>query len=645
MKKDKVRPRILVVDDEPGNALLLQRTLEKLDCEVDVSENGWSAVENSKKHVYALIVLDIIMPDLDGYETIVRIKSLTLNKETPIFFITGLDSDQDTLLKAYNIGAVDFITKPINLNILKRKVKYFVDFYKQKEELVKAKINSEKLVKSRMNLVANITHELRTPLFAMIGMTDALSQEKLNKEQEELVRKIQINSEHLLDTVNDFLDFSKSEHESTRVENEYFSISKTCEDIIDVMKYQTTKSDKVRLKFSFDHSIPEFIVADKGKIRHILLNLISNALKFTEDGSVTLEVRDIGMKLGSRLVKFVVKDTGIGIPREKLDTIFEEFEQVENKYQSEKQGTGLGLSISHKMVDLLGGKLTVKSKVNEGSQFSFSIPYEEGKQVAVKEIKESHSLDELLGDKRVRVLIADDVQDNIFVIKSYLNSKKISLDSTISSAEALHKLRHNTYDIVLLDINMPGMTGFEVCSEYRKYESEEDIPTKNIVALTAFSMDEELEKNLNDAGFNNYLMKPVKKDLLYELVVSYSHNLSSDNFIELAAASTENAEPDLELSALDEDFKEYLPTYMANKVKEISELVACVEKKEKNESAALCHKILGTARSFGFYKLDRDIERIQKLIKEDFISFYDEILKESYSIQDYFLNLEKELIN
>jgi CheY-like chemotaxis protein/anti-sigma regulatory factor (Ser/Thr protein kinase) len=476
-------------------------------------------------------------------------------------------------------------------------------------------------------------------------MTDALSQEKLNKDQEELVRKIQINSEHLLDTVNDFLDFSKSEHESTRVENEYFSISKTCEDIIDVMKYQTTKSDKVRLKFSFDHSIPEFIVADKGKIRHILLNLISNALKFTEDGSVTLEVRDIGMKLGSRLVKFVVKDTGIGIPREKLDTIFEEFEQVENKYQSEKQGTGLGLSISHKMVDLLGGKLTVKSKVNEGSQFSFSIPYEEGKQVAVKEIKESHSLDELLGDKRVRVLIADDVQDNIFVIKSYLNSKKISLDSTISSAEALHKLRHNTYDIVLLDINMPGMTGFEVCSEYRKYESEEDIPTKNIVALTAFSMDEELEKNLNDAGFNNYLMKPVKKDLLYELVVSYSHNLSSENFIELAAASTENAEPDLELSALDEDFKEYLPTYMANKIKEISELVACVEKKEKNEAAALCHKILGTARSFGFYKLDRDIERIQKLIKEDFISFYDEILKESYSIQDYFLNLEKELIN
>jgi signal transduction histidine kinase len=640
----KATPRVLVVDDEPGNALLLRRTIEKLDCEVEVCDNGWEAIEKSKQCVFALILLDIIMPDLNGYDTIVRIKSLTLNKETPIFFITGGDSDQESLLRAYNTGAVDFITKPINLNILKRKVNYFLDFYNQKEELRIAKIKSEKLMKSRMSLIANITHELRTPLFAMIGMSDSLSQYDFDPEQKNIVKKIQVNSEHLLDTVNDFLDFSKSELSEVKIENEYFSISKMCEDIIDVMKYQLKKTDKVDLKLSFDHAIPEFIRADKSKIRHILLNLISNALKFTKEGHVTLEVRDIGIKLGSRLMKFVVKDSGIGIPQDKLEKVFEAFTQIDNKLQEEAQGTGLGLSISSKLVDVLGGKLSAKSKEGNGAQFSFSIPYQLGNTSQITEIKESHSLDDLLGDKRVRVLVADDVHDNIFVIKSYLKSDKITLDSTISSAGALHKMRSNTYDIILLDINMPGKTGFEVAKEYREFEEKEDLPKQNIIALTAFSLDDELEINLDKCGFDNYLMKPVKKDSLYELVVSYSHSLSKGVFTDVSAIKEVDKEPDLDMAELDSDFKEYLPTYMTNKKKEIGDLLSCVENRERDGAAVLCHKILGTARSFGFFKLDRDIEKIHKLTKEDFSNFYEEILKLSQETRKYFDDLEVELL-
>jgi signal transduction histidine kinase len=646
MKQDKKNniPKVLVVDDEPGNALLLRRTLEKLDCEVEVCEDGWGAIDQSNKSVFALILLDIMMPGLSGYETIVRIKSVTLNKDTPVFFITGIEANQDVLLRAYNIGAVDFITKPINLNILKRKVSYFLDFYNQKEELRIAKINSEKIMKSRMSLIANITHELRTPLFAMIGMSDSLSRYDFEQEQKDIVKKIQINSEHLLDTVNDFLDFSKSELTQVKVENEYFSISKMCEDIIDVMKYQLDKGGKVDLKLSFDHGIAEFIRADKSKIRHILLNLISNALKFTREGHVTLEVRDIGIKLGSRLMKFIVKDSGVGIPKDKLNKVFDAFVQVDNKLQEETLGTGLGLSISSKLADVLGGKLSVKSVEGEGAQFSFAIPYQLGTESQINEIKESHSLDDLLGEKRVSVLIADDVHDNIFVIKSYLKSDKITLDSTVSSTEALHKMQHNAYDIILLDINMPGKSGFEVATEYRLFEKEEKKQRQNIVALTAFSLDDELEVNLDKCGFDNYIMKPVKKDSLYELIVSYSHQVDSGSVTEVSSIKDSTDEVDVDLAELDDDFREYLPTYMKNKKVEIDELLTLIENNDQEGTAGICHKLLGTLRSFGFFKLDREIEAIHKMTKEDFVNSHDSILSAAIEVKSYFSQLEKDLL-
>lgn len=639
----KSAPRILVVDDEPGNALLLRRTLEKLKCEVEVCEDGWAAIEKAKEHVFALILLDIMMPGLNGFDTIVRIKSLTLNKETPVFFITGLEAAQDSLLKAYNIGAIDFITKPINLNILKRKVKYFIEFYNQKEDLRVAQIKSERLMKSRMSLIANITHELRTPLFAMIGMSDSLSEFEFPYEQKELVKKIQVNSEHLLDTVNDFLDFSKAELSQAVVENEYFSIHKMCEDIIDVMSYQLSKSIKVDLKLRFDQNIPEFIRADKGKIRHILLNLISNALKFTKVGSVVLEVRDIGIKLGSRLIKFSVKDTGVGIQENKIESVFDAFTQADNKFQGEIQGTGLGLSISSSLVDVLGGKLSVKSQQGLGSEFRFTIPYQLGESSQISEIKESHSLDDLLGNKNLRILIADDVSDNIFVIRSYLKSQKIVLDTTLSSKEALHKMKHNQYDLILLDINMPEMTGFEVCSQYRLFEESNKDKKLIIIALTAFSLSDELESNLEKAGFDNYVMKPVKKDSLYELIVSYSHNLMNNSLTEISSIKEKQAEPDIDLRALDEEFRAYLPVYMDNKRFEINQLLESIENRDRDSAAGLCHKILGTVRSFGFFKLDRDITILHGKIKKDFEGMYDEICSLGSDLNEYYEKLESEM--
>ncbi len=627
MKKDKNEPQILIVDDEPSNILLLKRVLGRLDCQVVAVNNGWQAIEEAKKSTFALILLDILMPEINGYETLVRIKGSTKNKDTPVFFMTGMETDQELLVNAYKAGAVDFIQKPINLNILQRKTKYFLNYFLQNEQLRFARQESERLMKSRMSLIANITHELRTPLFAMLGMIDVLKKENTDTHLNEIIQKIGMNSENLLDTVNEFLDFSKAElGEGQTIQNEYFSLKKMCQDIINLMNYQYHKKDSVALELSFSQDISEFVRADKKKIRHILLNLFSNALKFTSSGYVKLSVRNIGLKQGKPFLKFSVEDTGIGIPADKIGTIFNEFTQVDNEYQENVTGTGLGLSISNKLVALLGGKLQVKSKEGKGTQLSFAIPVEPGTESDIEEIKESYSLEELLGDHQVSILIADDVPDNLFVLKNYLNTTKVNLKLVSDAQEALEEMKKESYDIAMLDINMPKMTGFEVAKRYTKYAKEKGEKLSSLVALTAFDINEGFLQQMKEAGIGNYIMKPVRKELLYKEIVSIVHNLSDDSFTKIAALKEADViDKDYDFDLLDQDFKDYLPTYIDNKLNEVRELKSWVVKRNVIKASGMCHKVLGTAKSFGLFKIDRELELAQKLIKQDLEANYQDI--------------------
>lgn len=637
-----LKPRVLVVDDEQAALILMKKVIQKLDCEVVVATNGWDAITLAKENLFALIILDVLMPDINGYETLVRIKSSTINKETPVFFMTGMDTDQDILLKAYNTGAIDFIQKPTNLNILQRKVGYFLDYFNQKEELRLARIKSDELVKTRMSLIANITHELRTPLFAMLGMIDVYKQNPSEFEKDSLVDKIQINSENLLDTVNEFLDFSKTSQANTAIDLEYFSLKKMCRDVINLMNYQYHKNENVELKLSIDKDIPDFVRADKKKIRHILLNLFSNALKFTNKGIVRLDIKNVGSRDGKMLIKFILEDSGVGISKDNLKTVFEEYSQVDNELQGSTVGTGLGLTICKQLVTILNGKLRVSSEIGIGTKFSFSIPIEPGTESDLQEIKESHSLEELLGDRHINVLIVDDVPDNLFVLKNYLNTPKINLELDHDPISGLEKLKKNNYDIALLDINMPKMDGFEVATQYN--QSITDDNTGNVtqlVALTAFSYSEELKEKLDSAGFYSYLMKPVRKEQLYKMIVSVTHNLEKTGFTKISAFKDEEEKRDYNFDLLDADFVEYLPTYLNNKIKEVDSLKAFIINKDDGGVCSICHKILGTAKSFGLFRVDREIEEAHKLAKSDFAKHYKEIENLVNSSSEHLNELKK----
>ncbi len=640
-KLTKIIPSILVIDDEASNALLLDRILSKLGCKVITVNSGWDGIEKCKETQFAVILLDILMPEINGYETLVRIKSSTINKETPVFFMTGMETDQELLIKAYKAGAVDFIQKPMNLNILQRKTRYFLDYFVQNEELKLQREKTEQLMKSRMSLVANITHELRTPLFAMIGMVDVLQQTKLNKKQTELIQKISMNSENLLDTVNEFLDFSKTEASNNVIEYEYFSLIKLCNDIINIMAYQYHKSHNVELLFSYDHDIPEFVRADKKKIRHVLMNLFSNSLKFTSTGYVKLNIRSIGIKNGKNIIKFMVEDTGVGIPNDKVQSIFEAYSQVDENTTG-VASTGLGLSISKKLVETLGGRIRVKSTENEGSIFSFSIPIESSAESELADVKDSYTLDEILGDQKLSIMIVDDVPDNLFVLKNYLNTNKIDLTLEHEPEKGLKILQSNKrFDVVLLDLSMPGLDGFKFKKTYNETVKNNKSEQPYFIALSAFSYNEDLKVKLDAIGIYDYLMKPIKKQELYKKLVSIALNLGEQELTTISSFKEEVENKDFDFELLDSDFKEYLPTYLENKEKEVLELKAYVEQDNFSDASAVCHKILGTARSFGLFKLDREIEDVQKMVKStEALNCKDQVMELVNSCKEHLASLK-----
>lgn len=643
MKNNKKMPYILVIDSESSNTFLLFKTLSQLEVEIITVSDAWEALEYANKLEFALILLDILMPKLNGYEILVRIKSSSINKSTPIFLMTEMETDQDLLVKAYNAGAVDFISRPVNLKILQRKAKYFLDFYKQNQDLKDARTKAELLMKSRLDMMADITHELRTPLFAMLGMIDGLKSSLDLAEQKQLIHRIEVNSENLLDTVNEFLNFSKFESSEQRLENEFFGLKKLLSNIIDIMNYQYHKNKKVELKLDYGELVPEFVRSDRKKIRHILMNLFSNAIKFTQEGSISLKVRNIGEKKELPFLTFSVIDTGVGIPQDRLTSIFDEYAQVENQFQGMINATGLGLSIVKKMVDVFDGQLEVKSSLGKGSVFSFSIPVETANESDLEEVSDPSSLDELLGTKKVEILVVDDVPDNLFVLKNYLNVKSIKLSMTHKVDEALELMRQRAFDIAFIDINLPEKNGFELVKDYKRICEDEGHKCGEIVMLSSYIYDEDMEKKLEQENLRHYLEKPIKKGSLFKKVVSmaFGHENRDDLKVSTFKAEKENREFDFDF--LDQDFLDYLPHYLMLKEKEMSQLLKGIEAKNEKRVLEECHKILGTAKSFGLYKFAKDLEKVQLLTKEGLEQRQEEVQELAKSCYDIICELRLNL--
>jgi PAS domain S-box-containing protein len=381
----------------------------------------------------------------------------------------------------------------------------------REKQLEQAQRAAEKARKVKETFLANMSHEIRTPLNGILGIANLLESTKLDASQQNLLRMLTASSGSLLNILNDILDISKIDEGKFSIIPSATDLKKLGAGIIDLMKFRADEK-RLDLNLQFDDKIPECVTVDGMRLNQILMNLIGNALKFTHIGSVLLRIGSRGMAGNLHHIRFSVIDTGIGISETNLKNIFSEYGQGSEDTAYQYGGTGLGLTISKKLVQLMKGELMVKSEVNKGSEFYFDLMLpSEKEQEEVKPVAVSfNSLAPFPGKK---VLVAEDNQINSLLIKKYLSAWQIDARMVVNGDEAIHVLKEESFDMIIMDTRMPVKDGFETARHIR----EKMMLTVPILSLSATVLVEEVEKAIA-SGMNDSLSKPFQPAKLHEKI-------------------------------------------------------------------------------------------------------------------------------
>ncbi|WP_395051446.1 ATP-binding protein [Flavobacterium sp.] len=399
------------------------------------------------------------------------------------------------------------------------------DHHNVKEELIASKgiaehktLMAEEALKFKQQFLSNMSHEIRTPMNSIVGFTNVVLKTELNQNQKEYIDAIKKSGESLIILINDILDLAKVDAGKMSFNHNPFNLE---ESITDVFKLLNPKCQEKNLKFikEYDTSIPKTVVGDTIRLRQIMLNLISNAIKFTSKGKVCISTRVTNEDAEKITIEFVVSDTGIGIPENKLSHIFYNFEQASDEISKEYGGTGLGLSIVKQLVELQGGSIYVKSKVGEGSTFGFLMDFSKTMETKVEET--TLILNNENKSQKISVLVAEDIPLNQMLIKIILEDFGFDCDIAENGKVVLKKLQEKEYDIILMDIQMPEMNGFEA-TDYIRNTMNSQIP---IIALTADVTSIDIEKS-KKIGMDDYISKPIDENLLYSKIIAQINRVS-----------------------------------------------------------------------------------------------------------------------
>ena len=532
------RPEILIVDDNAADLRALHLKLADLDVNILHANCGNTALSFTIRHDFALILLDVHMAEMSGFEVASILHGNAKTTNIPIIFITAAYKDELYQVQGYKSGAVDYIEKPINLDILIPKVLFFIKLYANQQQLEQA-IASEKranealqkqnvlrkklerklveavreaqvATESKAEFLAKMSHEIRTPMHGVLGMAELLEKSALSDAQHSQVKIIVNSGTMLLTIINDILDFSKLEAGLVTLESIEFNLEHTIHDVMTLLA-TSVQFDQLELVLDYPANMARHFKGDPARIRQILNNLLGNAIKFTEQGIILVKVCCQQLENDFVQVYLTVQDSGIGIREDKIDGLFNSFTQADNSTTRKYGGTGLGLSICKQLVEVMGGTISVNSVLGEGSTFGIEVALIESALPSVVIQKDLH-------DCRVLLVVDHSVTRQLYLkLMTHLGIETTIIDHPEAIIRTLNTgLKTGvTFDIVIFDDNLADKAGLDVGKQIRANKGFDQI---KLMILTSFASRGDAQC-FAEAGFDAYLTKPLLAENLTDSLI------------------------------------------------------------------------------------------------------------------------------